>query len=220
MIKDPYAVLGLTPDATDDEVKRAYRQLAKKYHPDANPGDELAARKMQEINAAYEQIKNPPKETGAYGSQGGYGTQGGYGSQGGYDPFGQWYRWQQEQAQAQNDRWNSNGERAAYNYIQTGRYQEALNALGTTPAGERRDTWYYLSALANYNLGNRVIAIEHIRRAISMAPENWEYQDVLDRMESGDSFYRQRAGEYTGFFGNPASMCLPFCLCCGPGFCC
>ena len=61
MIQDPYAVLGLTPDATDEEVKQAYRKLAKKYHPDANPGDEAAARKMQEINAAYDQIKNPPK---------------------------------------------------------------------------------------------------------------------------------------------------------------
>ena len=60
MFDDPYRVLGLTPDATDEEVKQAYRRLAKKYHPDMNPGDPEAAKKMNEINAAYDQIKNPP----------------------------------------------------------------------------------------------------------------------------------------------------------------
>ncbi len=59
MMDDPYKVLGLSPDASDEEVKRAYRRLAKKYHPDLNPWDQEAARKMQEVNAAYEQIKNP-----------------------------------------------------------------------------------------------------------------------------------------------------------------
>ena len=53
MIDDPYKVLGVSRDASDDEIKRAYRRLAKQYHPDVNPGDAEAARKMQEINAAY-----------------------------------------------------------------------------------------------------------------------------------------------------------------------
>ena len=57
MIQDPYKVLGVRPDASDEEIKRAYRELAKKYHPDRNPGDAEAARRMQEINAAYDQIK-------------------------------------------------------------------------------------------------------------------------------------------------------------------
>ena len=59
MVDDPYRVLGVSPDASDEEIKRAYRLLAKKYHPDLNPGDPEAARKMQEVNAAYDQIKNP-----------------------------------------------------------------------------------------------------------------------------------------------------------------
>ena len=58
-MNDPYSVLGLSPGASQEEVKRAYRQLAKKYHPDLHPGDAEAARKMQQINAAYEQIQNP-----------------------------------------------------------------------------------------------------------------------------------------------------------------
>ena len=78
MIEDPYKVLGVSRDASDEEIKTAYRRLAKKYHPDLNPGDAEAAKKMQLINAAYEQIKNPEKaaqnqrggQSGSYG--GGY----------------------------------------------------------------------------------------------------------------------------------------------------
>ena len=76
MIDDPYRVLGLQPGASDEEVKRAYRQLAKKYHPDMNPGDPHAAEMMNRINAAYDQIKNPPAQTT---------TRPGYG-----DPFSGW----------------------------------------------------------------------------------------------------------------------------------
>ena len=58
MVADPYKVLGVAPDASDEEIKKAYRELTKKYHPDLNPGDEAAAEKMNEINTAYDQIKN------------------------------------------------------------------------------------------------------------------------------------------------------------------
>lgn len=88
-MNDPYSVLGVSKDASEDEIKRAYRRLAKKYHPDLNPGDPDAARKMNEINAAYEQIKNPGQTNAAYGygdqhssgsnPYGGYGN-GGYGN--------------------------------------------------------------------------------------------------------------------------------------------
>ena len=66
-MNDPYSVLGVSRDASAEEIKRAYRRLAKKYHPDLHPGDPEAARKMNEINAAYEQIKNPNQTNSAYG---------------------------------------------------------------------------------------------------------------------------------------------------------
>lgn len=59
MNKDPYTVLGVDRNASEEEIKKAYRNLAKKYHPDANPDNPEAAEKMKEINAAYDQIQNP-----------------------------------------------------------------------------------------------------------------------------------------------------------------
>lgn len=193
IIDDPYKVLGVSPDASDEEIKRAYRKLAKKYHPDLNPGDAEAAKRMQEVNAAYEQIKNPEK---AQPNRGGY-------SYGGYDPFG---GYSQQYSQTSGDQY----QQAAYQYIRFGRYQEALNTLNSST--ERNARWYYLSALANNGLGNQVTALEHIRRAVSMDPDNYEYQRVLDAIEHGGSTYRQQAGNFRGFEmrGDP---CTNLCLC-------
>ena len=205
MIDDPYKILGVSRDATDEEIKRAYRQLAKKYHPDRNPGDAEAAKKMQQVNAAYEQIKNPEKAQ----SNNGYG---GYGS---YDPFGGY----QQRPQQDGDSY----QQAAYNYIRFGRYREALNALQNCMKKDAR--WYYLSALANYNLGNQVTALEHIRRAVSMEPDNQEYLYTLEQMEHGGATYRRTADNYRGFTMR-GSPCTNLCICyflqlfCCRGFCC
>ncbi len=202
MVKDPYKVLGVSPDASDEDIKRAYRRLAKQYHPDRNPGDQAAAQKMQEINAAYEQIKNPEKA----GPQ-----QGGYGGYGSYDPF-RGYQRSYSQGSA-----SDSYQQAAYNYIRFGRYQEALNALNN--ASDRNARWYYLSAVANDALGNQVTALEHIRRAVSMEPDNQEYLRVLNQIEYGGSAYRQQAGNFRGFEmrSNP---CTNLCLCWFLQFCC
>ena len=195
MTEDPYKVLGLEPGASDEEVKRAYRKLAKKYHPDPNPGDEEAARQMQRINAAYEQIQN--RDSGSY------------------DPFQQ-----ERSAQADADRY----QKAAYQYIRYRRYREAVNVLDN--ASDRNANWYYLSALAHHGLGDQALALEHMRRAVSLAPDNRAYLDALERMEHGGTVYRQQAGQYQGYpnRSDPCTnlmLCWCMNLCCGvPGPCC
>ena len=206
-MRDPYAVLGVSPDASDEEIKKAYRRLAKKYHPDLNPGDAVAAQKMQEVNAAYEQIKNPEK---AQPNQGGYG----------YDPFGGFYG-QRTYTQPDNE---ERYQRAAYQYVQMGRFQEALNILSNAKDKDAR--WYYISALANNGLGNQVTALEHIRKAVSMEPDNYEYLQVLRIIEDGGTVYRRQAGNFRGFAmrGSPCANLL-LCwfvnlFCCRGRLCC
>lgn len=218
MIDDPYKVLGVSPSASDEEIKQAYRRLAKKYHPDLNPGDQEAARRMQEVNAAYEQIKNPEKAQQA--NSGSYG--GGYGGYG-YDPFGGFGGYRQQQSYTtQEDQY----QQAAFQYIRFGRFREALNALGSCT--ERNARWYYLSAIANDGLGNQVTALEHIRKAMSMEPDNMEYMQMLNQIQNGGAAYRQQAGNFRGFTmgGDPCTnlcLCYLFNLfCCGGRgmFCC
>lgn len=210
MIDDPYKVLGVSRDATDEEIKQAYRRLAKKYHPDLNPGDKEAARRMQEVNAAYEQIKNPEKATANQGPQGGYG---GYG----YDPFGGYGRRTYSEGGDQY-------QQAAYRYVQMHRYQEALNVLSNSQ--NRNAQWYYISALANDGLGNQVTALEHIRKAVSMEPDNGLYLYTLQQIQDGGATYRRQAGNFRGFSmrGSPCTnliLCWFFNMfCCGGRFFC
>ena len=78
-MKDPYSVLGVSQNASDDEIKRAYRELARKYHPDNyqnNPLADLAEEKMKEINEAYDSITKQCSGNGGYTQ-----TAGGYQSQ-------------------------------------------------------------------------------------------------------------------------------------------
>ena len=215
MFDDPYKILGVSPDASDDEIKQAYRRLAKQYHPDRNPGDEAAAKKMQQINAAYEQIKNPAayKQTGGYGGYGNSGGYSGYGSYGGYGNYGGYSQ------QSAGDQY----QRSAFQYIMYGRYQEALNILQNIQNRDAR--WYYLSALANDGLGNQDTALEHIRRAVSMEPDNMEYLQALNAMENGGHAYRRQAGSFRGFEmrGGLWQLCLCWFLqifCCRGIYCC
>ena len=190
MMEDPYKVLGVSPDASDEEIKRAYRKLAKQYHPDRNPGDTEAVKKMQQINDAYDRIKNPERynRPGSSGYSGGYG---GYQGQSGHASAQQYLQMAQQ-------------------CIYFGRYYQALQLL--QQVSDRTANWYYLSALANDGLGNQVTALEHIRRAVSMEPDNMQYLETLKQMEDGGQTYRRQAGDFRGF-GSYPNRCMPLCLC-------
>ena len=167
---DPYKVLGLDRSASDDEVKAAYRRLAKKYHPDANPGDTVAEQKMKEINAAYDMIINHKEEINDFGSgysQGQYGT----GQQqyyGGFNPFSDYSNQTYTHDKVSVDQLFLFAEQ----YIAFGRYYSAIMILDQIPQLNRNAKWYYLRARANQGLGNRVATIENAEHACRLDPNN------------------------------------------------
>jgi molecular chaperone DnaJ len=217
MIDDPYKVLGVTPDTPPDEIKKAYRRLAKQYHPDLHPGDEECARRMNEINAAYDQINNPQKY-----HQPGYGGAG-YG--GAYaDPFAGAYRsWGEQQRSGAYDYAAQAPElQRAWQLLQQNAYQQALDALEEVEPRRRSARWYYLSALANAGLGNRILALQQMQQAVRMEPGNLEYQMVLQQLQMSGGFYQQQSESYcaSGAVGWCASMFILNLLCnacCCPG---
>ena len=205
MYQDPYKVLGVSPDASDEEIKKKYRELTKKYHPDLNPGDAEAAKKMNDINAAYDQIKNG--NTSPYGQQnyGGAYQQYGWGG----SSWGSYNYGSQQQARERSEY------TAAKNYIRNGMYKEAVIALSSVPSAEREAKWYYLSAGANMYLGNKVIALEHAKRAVEMEPDNAEYRRLLEMIQSGREFY----DSYTSSYANSVNL-NPLWLACAAMSCC
>lgn len=211
-MRDPYEVLGIPRGATQQEVTDAFRKLAKKYHPDLNPGDKNAQSKMAEINVAYEEIKSGRAAHTDYsrpnaGSSGQSPYQGynPYGYSGGFNPFEEFFKGFGAQQQQQYQR-RGDGLDPVRQYINAMRYTEALYAL--SQISDRSAAWYFLSAIANYNSGNTVTALQHIDRAVSMEPGNSEYQSVKQQIMSGSQGYtaRQRG------FGIPSLGIHPLCI--------
>ena len=240
-MNDPYQVLGVSPTASDDEVKKTYRQLCKKYHPDANVGKPDAAqaeKKFMEVQQAYEEIMHR-RQGGGTRPGSGYngGTQQQRYGQGGYaqqdDPFEAFwggYGYSQQQRQEQDSTIEM---RAAKNYIDTGHYAEAINALGSVAPEKRNARWYYLSALAQMGLHNNAQAMEYARQAVSMEPGNMQYQQLLSQLQSGGSWYGERGEQYGRQQFTRPNLCCSIlamelcCMCCSGGrmmyypmFCC
>lgn len=242
-MRDPYEVLGVSRGASQEEIKKAYRALSRKYHPDANinnPNKDQAEAKFKEIQQAYELImsgKADSYQQQSYG-QGGYSGQGGYGNQssngnpyadydpfgfGGFGGFGYGYGGQQQRQQRTGSQQDSHLQAAA-NYINNGYYKEALNVLANME--NRTATWYYYSALANRGVGNNMIALEHAKQALAMEPNNWQYQNLVTQLEGGGGWYQSQQRSY-GYPMGGSDYCMKLCLlnlacnmCCSGGMCC
>lgn len=208
---DPYSILGVPKDASDEEIKKAYRRLSRKYHPDANinnPNKDQAEEKFKEIQQAYDQIMKE-REYGSSGS--GYGNSG-YGGFGGYSGSQSSGGYQDEEAIRRQ---------AAANYVQSGHYQEAMNVLSSLK--ERNGQWYYLSAVANMGIGNNVNALNYIREAVRLEPDNMQYRMMLQRMEGGGTWYQEQQNPFGGMPVGGNDMCMKCllvnmaCSCCCPG---
>lgn len=170
MIANPYKVLEVSPSASNEEIKKAYRELSRKYHPDSyvdNPLAGLAEEKFKEVQEAYEQIMKE-RENGS----------GGY-----YNSY-------------QNGSEDEPVEMSAVrNFINARQYSQALRTLSEIQL--RNGRWYYYSAVANAGIGNNVMALDHARQAVTMEPDNQEYKNFLNQIEWQGQRY-QNTGTYSG----------------------
>jgi len=208
MISDPYKVLGVSSNDSIEEITKAYRKLAKKYHPDVNYGNKEASKKMSEINSAYEQIKSGnSSQSNRYGGQNSYKNSNssyGYDPFGGFDPFTGNYRREQSEYDP------------VISYLRAGYFEQALNVLNNI--SDRSAQWYYYSAMTNYNLDNKITALNHAQTAVQMEPNNLQYQKLLRQIQSGGRVYQQQSYNFGMPAINLSNLCLGLCLarfCCG-----
>ena len=159
-----------------------------------NPGDPHAAEMMNKINAAYDQIKNPQPRVNT--QQRTYQE----------DPFAGWYR------QGYQSGWaNADPMESARRYIFVQEYERALRELNQVPEAQRTAQWYYLAAVANTNLGNRILGFEQINRACAMDPANAEYAAAREQIRMNGTAYHDRQSGF-GFDGvNMNRTCCGMC---------
>ena len=176
-MRDPYEVLGVSPSASDEEIKRAYRELARKYHPDNyqnNPLADLAEEKMKEVNEAYDAITRSRSGGGGGGYQ--YGSSTSY--QSGYSGSS-----------------GASGGQAfarARQYINMGNLDGAEQIL--QGAGVKNGEWYFLMGSIAYRRGWLDEARQNYQIACQMEPGNMEYRQALNMMQQGGYGYRPDVG--------------------------
>ena len=167
-MSDPYSILGVSSSASDDEIKKAYRDLARKYHPDNyhdNPLSDLAQEKMKEINEAYDAVTKA--RSGDAGYNGNSYTGGAY----------------------NNNYSSATGEfaqvRAAINSGNIALAEQLLTA-----AQNRNAEWFFLMGSVYYRKGWLDEARRCYQSAVSMAPGNMEYRQALNHIENSNNAYR------------------------------
>ena len=195
-MKDPYTVLGVSSGASDDEIKKAYRELARKYHPDNyqnNPLADLAEEKMKEINEAYDAITK--MRSGGSSYSGGY--QSAYQSQ-----------------QTYGSRADSSSYAKVRQLINAGNLDMAEQVL---QGGAKTGEWYFLMGSIAYRRGWLDEARQNYQIACQMEPGNMEYRQALSMMQQGG--YAYRSHDMMGSTCDGADCCTTLmcmnCLCGG-----
>ena len=197
---DPYQVLGVSSSASDDEVKKAYRELSKKYHPDAN----INSVHQAEYTEKFKQVQNAYK-TIMDGRKRGFTNQN--------------YGGTQANGQSGQSTYQYNGnEQAAFNdaaaYINARRFQDALNVLEQLRT--RNAMWFYYSAVAMNGIGNNITALEYAQTAAQMEPGNLQYLFLVQQLQSSQGQYRTGQQSYCSPYAGMANCCysiLMFQLC-------
>lgn len=204
MINDPYKVLGVSPNATDAEIKRAYHDLSRKYHPDSysnNPLAELAEEKFKEVKEAYEEIVRQRQGGGSS-----YGYSGNSYSSGSY-------------SESEEDM----KMRSVVNFINSRNFRQAINLLDSM--GNRNARWNYCYAVANAGLGNTTEALRYAQTAVSMEPNNMEYKNFLNQLSWHGQNYQSMGGVYGRPSYGSSNLCCDFicadtcCECMGGDLC-
>lgn len=187
MIVDPYKVLGLEQDASADDIKKAYRKMARLYHPDLHPDDPDIHEKMNAVNEAYDMLTNPNKYAAKRA---------------------------QEEAQKDGSEVEIVAERApagakvinrptvlegdspeiqqVVKLLNENRFVDALQVLTKIPSKGRNARWYYLSALANQMLGEGIQAADQMHKACQLDPKNQAYMDLLFQFQDANQVYDKK----------------------------
>ena len=199
---NPYEVLGVSRNASIDEIKKAYRELSRKYHPDSyvgNPLSSLAEEKFEQVQEAYDAIMK--EKNGDYNYASNYNNNG-------YNN-------------------GDSGEMAeVYNLLGRRSYSQALRLLDSMP--NRNAKWYYYSAIAQVGLGNNLRGMEYARMAVSMEPNNIEYQNLVNRLSFQGNRYGEVRNVYRGGrsgFDDASDLCCKLwladslCECMGGDLC-
>jgi DnaJ-class molecular chaperone len=189
-MNDPYSVLGVKPGAPEDEVKRAYRELARKYHPDNyhdNPLADLAQEKMKEITEAYDMILKG--KTGAASGSAGARPGGSGAYTGGSAEFTQ--------------------VRAAVNARNYDMAEQLLQGMTNRTA-----EWHFLMGSVCYGKGWLDEAMQRFQTAVQMDPGNMEYRQALQFMSQGGAAYRPR-----GYGASPMTGGCTMCDVCTAIWC-